>query len=63
MGVRLHAVYVWRILQGEEPLVLGACKELLRRRQAVLVRKVKQDTEPALWQQLNTQHPTLVSTQ
>ena len=43
--------------------MLGACKELLRRRQAVLVRKVKQDTEPALWQQLNTQHPTLVSTQ
>lgn len=43
-----------------ETAAQGAQKEFLRRRQAYLVRKLKEETDPTLWQRLRDESPKLL---
>eukprot|EP01043_Picozoa_sp_COSAG02_P003480 COSAG02_NODE_85_length_39411_cov_50.018493_7_plen_1295_part_00 len=49
-----------RVRMGDRARAFGAQQEFLRQRQAFLVRKVKEETDPGLWARLQSESPKLL---
>lgn len=60
-GIFLHNLAGWSNFNiGSESSAIGAQNEFLRRRQAFMVRAVKEETDADLWAALRKKHPALL---